>query len=119
MSDETQLTRESVLDYLQTLEQARLVELFYAATAHLSLTRRLPDGRLECERLVMAESNWDSEELYVEYIGLPTQRAYLETNASEIDSCYESGTCAGCGVNVRSFAKEANCPVCGSRVGLG
>ncbi|MFN3649552.1 MAG: hypothetical protein ACK47B_08200 [Armatimonadota bacterium] len=103
--------RQRTLRWLRSLTDKGFAELFYEAVKD-----RKTDGGYghfvlaEAARRDLIEGPWD-----VDFIGLHDREHYGGEWDDDAPIC-QSGTCRECGVDVRSWAKEAVCPVCGSKV---
>ena len=104
--------RQQALDWLRGLNDKQFAEVFYEAVAART-TSDLPEWRghfllADAERV--DDGPWD-----VDIVALPVKAERADWS-DEALIC-QSGSCGGCGAEVRSWSKRAECPVCGSAVG--
>ena len=110
--------------FIQSLDEAHLIEFFYEALAPRRKVLTKPDGDFEIDCYTIASSGFGCWRGHLdathttEFLALPTEEAYTQANAGAHDSCAESGQCACCGALVHSVAKNAVCPICEAQVGL-
>lgn len=104
--------RHQALDWLRGLNDKQLVEVFYDAVAS-RITSDLPEWRghfvlADAERV--DDGPWD-----MDFIALPV--ASERAGWSDEALICQAGSCNGCGAEVRSWSKRAECPVCRTAVG--
>ena len=100
--------RELVVQYMRTLGDKELAELFYEAT------RDRPNSDVSSARrhFVLADvSLEEGQKWHLDVIALHDPAKYAEW-APNSPVC-QWGTCEGCGFAVKSWAKHMLCPVCG------
>ena len=101
--------RREALHYLTTLNDKQFAELFYEAVAG----RNTSDSRRWGGHFVLADAEKvDGEPWAVDFIALSADAAVWGDDAP----ICQSGTCTGCGSPVRSWSKQARCPVCGAQI---
>lgn len=102
-------SRESAVAYLRTLADKELAELFYEAIRD----RPSLESPAERRHLVLAEVSRDEEGKWDLEVISPADAADGKW-AVGVPIC-QAGTCDGCGLQVRSWAKHMVCSVCGTR----
>ena len=102
-------TQTAVVQYLRSLADKELAELFY----EVARGRRTSDTAEEKRHLVLAEVAQEGETWSLEVIALADPAEYAEWLAGS--PVCQSGVCGDCGTQVRSWAKHMICPVCGSK----
>ena len=99
---------ESVVQYLRRLSDKELAEVFYAATRDRPTT----DVAEAKRHWVIGDVSLESGRWSLDDFALPNpDHAYGEW-ASGSPVC-QWGVCEGCGTQLRSWAKQMLCPVCG------
>lgn len=104
--------RVQVLNWLRELNDKQFAELFYEAVSSRT-TSDLPEWRghfVLADTEIVDDGPWD-----IDFIALPIE-AERAGWREEALIC-QSGVCGGCGSEVRSWSKRAQCPVCGNAVG--
>lgn len=101
--------RSHVLGFLQALSDKQFAEFFYEAVRD----RNTSDLEAWSGHLVLANAEKvDDEPWSIDLLALPEDR---DPWSNDADIC-QSGSCASCSSAVRSWAKQASCPVCGASV---
>ena len=101
--------RSHALRFIETLSDKQFAEFFYQAVRD----RNTSDLEAWAGHLVLANAEKvDDEPWSLDLLALPENR---ESWSDDADIC-QSGACATCSAEVRSWAKQALCPVCGARV---
>lgn len=104
----------AALHWLGTLTDKQFAEFFYEAVRE----RNTSDQKEWNGHFVLADTervtnfSWS-----LACIALPDPTAYAERWGDDAAIC-QSGTCMGCDTEVRSWAKHAICPICGTKVYL-
>ena len=101
-------SRQSVVRYLRALADKELAELFYEATRE----RPSSDVAEARRHFVLGDASLDDGAWSVEVIS-PADEAHGPW-AAGVPIC-QSGTCDGCGLQIRSWAKHMLCSVCGTK----
>ncbi|TQV71971.1 hypothetical protein FLL45_17525 [Aliikangiella marina] len=103
------MTEIEIERYLAKLSDSKLVELLY---------RSLAERNSGCDKLLLAETYKaeNSGAAHVALVAIPPSGFPITSN--ERDDFLENGYCRKCEIEVTAIAKEANCPVCNSFVGL-
>jgi hypothetical protein len=102
--------RESAVQYLRTLTDKELAEVFYAAVRD----RPSSDIPAANRHFVLADASVEGERWSLDVIALEDPAAYPNGWAGDPPVC-QWGKCQGCGSQVRSWAKHMLCPICGSK----
>ncbi|RPJ53840.1 MAG: hypothetical protein EHM23_30140 [Acidobacteria bacterium] len=107
MPEEKNLSPEDVLSWTSGLTDKEFAEFFYNAVKNRN-TAEIGAGHFVLgDTWKLPEEPWS-----VDLIAMP--RAGRHECAEDI--ICETGTCTECGSRVRSWAKNAICPVCGTDV---
>ena len=111
-------SRDSVITYLQALADKELVELFADAVGGRSRSdMKGGEHHLLVADATLQDGRWD-----VSVIGREDPDRYRPDLASLVGEVFPNvpirarGVCATCDAQVRSWAKQMLCPVCGSKV---
>ncbi len=101
-----------VREWLQSLKDKQFAAFFYDAVSE-RVTSDMPEWRghfllAHCEHV-------DDGPWAFDFIALDDLQKYPEGWVDDVPIC-QSGRCSGCGSAVRSWAKDAICPVCGGKV---
>lgn len=103
--------RSIALHWLSTLSNKEFAEFFYSAVAE----RRTSDIKDWQGHFVLADAQKvQSEPWAIDFIAIPEGK---ESWSADAPIC-QSGGCGTCGALIRSWAKNAVCPICGSAAGL-
>jgi hypothetical protein len=100
--------RQAVLRWLAGLADKAFAEFFYEAVRE----RKTCDGP---GHFVLADAALMDGRWYVDLVGVHDAENYDGSWADDAAIC-QSGKCESCDSEVRSWAKRAICPVCGSKV---
>ncbi|MBA4016313.1 MAG: hypothetical protein C0483_03910 [Pirellula sp.] len=104
--------RSHALTFLSTLSDKAFAEFFYEAVRGRTTSDRNDwNGHFilaDAERIV-ADEPWD-----VDLIAIHDRQQYADW-VDDAPIC-QSGTCTNCSNRVRSWAKQATCPVCSQTV---
>lgn len=107
------MNKEDVMKWSRSLTERQFAEFFYEVVAGRN-TSDVFEGHF-----VLADAERIKGEPWeIDFVGLPNPNhaANLEKDwVDDADIC-ESGTCQHCQIRVRSWVKDALCPVCGSEV---
>jgi hypothetical protein len=104
--------REVALAYVTRLSHKAFAEFFYAAVRG----RVTSDAEAWRGHFVLADAEQveDSEPWDVNFIAVHDPQKYGEWD--DAATICQSGNCESCGGRVRSWAKQALCPICGEVV---
>lgn len=111
MSEKEEKTRDrkNAVSFVRSLSEKEFVEFFYDATAE----RSFGDVAEYQNHLIIADSeSIDGEAWETDFLALPEERAHWSADAP----ICQSGKCGKCTARVRSWAKNALCPICGKAV---
>ena len=101
-------SRQAIVQYLRALADKELAEVFYEATRD----RPSSDVAEAKRHFVLGEVSLEEGKWDLEVIS-PADAADGPW-ASGVPIC-QSGTCDGCGLQLRSWAKHMSCSVCGAK----
>jgi hypothetical protein len=100
----TDLNAAACLKGLRSLSDKQFAEVFYQAAEGRELSN-VPRGT---SRFVLADAEFTDGELALDVIALPGDDSHW---IEDLPIC-QSGECARCGLKLRSWAKQAECPLC-------
>lgn len=103
--------RKNVLAFLAELSNKEFAEFFYEAVRG----RLTSDAKEWQGHFILADSEQVSEDepWDVDVIALHDPQHYPASDWGDDAPICQSGTCSLCGHKVRSWAKQAICPICG------
>jgi hypothetical protein len=102
-------SRESVVQYLRSLDDKELAEVFYAATRD----RPTSDVAEAKRHWVVGDVSLEDGKWSLDVFALPNPALEIGEWADGVPIC-QWGVCEGCGLQLRSWAKQVLCSVCGS-----